>query len=216
MSELPPAPASTASAQFWDKVADRYAARPIGDGPAYREKLRLTQAVLRPDWQALEVGCGTGATAVEHAPHVAGYVATDVSSAMIDLARKRCAESGVQTLECRVAGLQDLGGEGPVWDAVLALNILHLLEDPDAVIEQVYGMIKPGGVFVSSTGTLKDGLGWTRPLIWAMRLIGKAPFVNFLSGDDVRAAMIRAGFTIETCWRPKPRAALFIIARKPG
>jgi 2-polyprenyl-3-methyl-5-hydroxy-6-metoxy-1,4-benzoquinol methylase len=214
VSQTPPAISPTA--QFWDKVADRYAARAVGDEGAYREKLRLTQAVLGPDAQVLEFGCGTGSVGVEHAPHVARYLATDISGAMIELARGRAAGAGLKNLECRVATLEDLSAEGAAWDAVLGLNILHLLKDPDAAIAQAFAMVKPGGVFITSTGTLKDGLGWVRPLIWAMRQIGKAPFVKFLSEAELIASMKRAGFEVETVWRPKKRASLFVIARKPG
>ncbi len=37
------------------------------------------------------------------------------------------------------------------FDAVLGLSILHLLEDRDAVIAKAHDMLKPGGIFVSST-----------------------------------------------------------------
>ena len=37
----------------------------------------------------LEIGCGTGMTAVIHSPFVNHYHATDISSGMIEIAKKQ-------------------------------------------------------------------------------------------------------------------------------
>ena len=56
------------SAKFWDKIAERYSRRPIADEAAYHRKLQVTREYFHPDMQVLEFGCGTGSTAIEHAP----------------------------------------------------------------------------------------------------------------------------------------------------
>ena len=48
------------SAEFWNKVAEKYARRPIADETAYQQKLRSTQDHFRHDMRILEFGCGTG------------------------------------------------------------------------------------------------------------------------------------------------------------
>ncbi|MDA4136626.1 MAG: methyltransferase domain-containing protein [Thaumarchaeota archaeon] len=50
-----------------------------------RELLKLT----RPDDTLLEIGCGTGAEAVEISKHVTGIVATDISPSMIGILRRK-------------------------------------------------------------------------------------------------------------------------------
>jgi hypothetical protein len=40
--------------------------------------------------------------------------------------------------------------------------------------------------------------------------------VAFFTADDLRAAITRAGFEIVEDWRPGPRSALFLVARKPA
>lgn len=62
---------------FWDRLADKYAAQPIADEDAYRTKLARTQAHLTPEMDIFEFGCGTGGTAIAHAPHVRSVRAID-------------------------------------------------------------------------------------------------------------------------------------------
>src|SRR5215217_1657238 len=56
--------------RFWDNLAERYARQPIADEAAYQTKLDITRSYLHPDMAVLEFGCGTGSTALQHAPHV--------------------------------------------------------------------------------------------------------------------------------------------------
>lgn len=59
-----------AASSFWDRTADKYAATPIADEASYQVKLAETRRRMRSDMNVLEFGCGTGSTALLHAPHV--------------------------------------------------------------------------------------------------------------------------------------------------
>ena len=67
---------------FWNKRADKYSKQPVPDEDAYRKKLEKTREYFRPDMDVLEIGCGTGSTAIAHAPYVRHILATDFSSRM--------------------------------------------------------------------------------------------------------------------------------------
>ena len=62
---------------FWDKIAERYAARPIDNPDAYEATLERVRHWLHPDWHVLELGCGTGTTALKLAGSAAQITATD-------------------------------------------------------------------------------------------------------------------------------------------
>jgi ubiquinone/menaquinone biosynthesis C-methylase UbiE len=202
--------------RFWDRIAERYAKANLRDEAAYARKLEITQRYLTKDAEVLEVGCGTGTTALRHAPFAGHILATDISSGMLAVARRRAEEAGVTNVTFRQAALETLDLPEGRYDAILALNLLHLLEDRQGAIAALARALRPGGVLVSSTACLSDGLGWVRPILPVMRLVGFAPRVAFFTGDTLRAEMRAAGLVIVEDWRPKPKAALFLVARKPS
>ena len=59
--------------RFWNWTAERYSRQAIADEASYRKKLEITQKYLTPEMRVVEFGCGTGSTAVEHAPKVRTY-----------------------------------------------------------------------------------------------------------------------------------------------
>ena len=85
-----PAPRSP-KARFWDKVARKYAANAIADIAGYEATLQRVRALLAPDQSVLEIGCGTGTTALRLASATRQMLATDVSTEMIAIAREKLA-----------------------------------------------------------------------------------------------------------------------------
>ena len=45
------------SIKFWDRIAKRYAKKPVADEVTYQQKLAITQQYLRRDMKVLEFGC---------------------------------------------------------------------------------------------------------------------------------------------------------------
>lgn len=113
------------AAGFWNWTAERYSRQSIADEASYQRKIGITQKYLGPEMRVIEFGCGTGSTAIHHAPKVANYHAVDVSSKMIEIARGKAEEAGVSNMEFTIGTLEEAGEGDASCDAVLALNILH-------------------------------------------------------------------------------------------
>jgi ubiquinone/menaquinone biosynthesis C-methylase UbiE len=205
----------TPDPRFWNKVAARYARAKIPDEASYRHKLERTRAYLTPGAEVFEFGCGTGTTALHHAPHALRVRAIDVAPAMIAIAAEKALTQGAANVEFAVGTLDD-EPDAPRWDMVMAHSVLHLVPDRDAAIARAFRMLKPGGHFVSSTICLDDGLAFMRPVLPLMRLVGLAPGrVAFFTARNLRAAIEDAGFEVVEDWRPGKRKAVFLVARKP-
>jgi len=200
---------------FWDHMAERYARMPIVDQASYDIKLDKTRAYLAPASRVLEFGCGTGSTAIAHAPHVAEILAIDTAAKMLDIARERAAAAGVGNVRFEQGTLADIDSPEASWDVVMGMSILHLLPDRAPTIARVFRLLKPGGVFVSSTICLGDASLKLRLLAPLIRCLPVLPDVCALSFADLTREMENAGFTIEETWRPAPDKAGFIVARKP-
>ena len=205
---------ASTSAEFWDRIAPRYSRQPIADQDTYARKLAATQALMRPEMTVLELGCGTGSTALEHAPHVAHIDATDISAAMIGIGRDKAEQAGIKNIRFWQAGVEDIDAPEGSYDMILALNLLHLVPDRPAALAEIHRLLKPGGWFVSSTVCLADRMWYLRPVIPVMQWLGKAPFVSFVGQEQVLGEMTAAGFEEQEHWTHGRANSLFLISRK--
>ncbi len=201
-------------ARFWDKTADRYAKQPVKDMASYNETLDRTRKHLSSSDRVLEVGCGTGTTALLLAPSVEEIVATDLSSRMIEIAREKARAQGVGNVRFARATLFDDALEPGPFDAVMAFNFLHLLEDIPAAVRRVRELLEPGGLFISKTVCLGEQSRLWSVVVAVMRPLGFAPYVQCLKVAEIENAIARAGFEIvETASLPPPRSR-YVVARK--
>ncbi|MBL4873851.1 MAG: class I SAM-dependent methyltransferase [Rhodobacteraceae bacterium] len=200
--------------KVWNRFAKRYEKSPVSNEAAYREKLKITRTYFTPESEVLEFGCGTGTTAVSHAPFVKHIDAIDVSSKMLDFARGKADAAEVSNITFVCADIEKYAERGIVYDVIMGHSILHLLEDKEAVIATVYDILKPGGVFVSSTVCI----GGSNPVMKAALAIGRSlgllPLVRFFTPEELAKSLTDAGFTIEQEWLPENSDAVFIVARK--
>ena len=205
-----------ASPRFWDRIARKYAHSPIKDEAAYQQKLAKTREYLTPEAEVYEYGCGTGSTAIAHAPFAKHILATDISSGMLAIAQEKADAAGVTNVTFRQETIEDATAEDGRYDMVMAHSILHLVEDKEAAIAKSWQMLKPGGVFVSSTACLSDFMGWFRYVAWFGRRLGLIPYVAVFSQREMIASITAAGFRIEHKWLPSRKSALFVVAVKEG
>lgn len=205
-----------ASSKFWDKVAVKYSKQPISDEASYQKKLEKSQSYFRPDMELLEFGCGTGSTAIIHAPHVKHIRAIDISPKMIEIAKSKAEAAGVRNVDFEVATIEDLDAPDESFDTILGLSIMHLVQDKQAVLDKVMRLLKPGGLFISSTVCISDISSLMRYVIPLMQFFGMAPFVAYFTREELLQSIETTGFDIDHEWRPKKRAAVFVVARKPG
>ncbi|WP_228025049.1 class I SAM-dependent methyltransferase [cf. Phormidesmis sp. LEGE 11477] len=204
-----------ASAKFWDKVAEKYAKQPIADEAAYQQKLAVTRNYFRPDMEVLEIGCGTGSTAILHAPYVKHIRAIDFSANMIAIAQGKAEAEHIDNVTFEQATIEDLNSPDQSLDAVLGLSILHLLKNKEAAIAQVYQMLKPGGLFVTSTVCVGDTMSWLKLIAPIGQFLGFLPFVQVLTTQALADSLIQTGFELDYQWQPSKGKAVFIVAKKP-
>ena len=202
--------------KFWDRIAARYSRQPLADEAAYEKKLQKTREYFTPESEVFEFGCGTGSTAINHAPWVKSLLAIDVSTKMIEIARAKSREQALDNVSFQVASIDDFEAANESYDVVMAHSILHLLKDKDRAIAKTHAMLKPGGIFVSSTFCMGDHFvtRLIRSIVSMFSMVGLLPYVNEASSEELVNSIEEAGFDIEYQWRPKDKSALFVVARK--
>lgn len=202
--------------KFWDKIAERYAKKPVADEAAYQKKLQVTRDYLRPDMEVLEFGCGTGSTGIAHAPYVKHIRAIDISSKMIEIAQGKADADGVENVTFEQSTIDDLNVPDETFDAVMGHSVLHLLESKEDAIAKVHGMLKPGGDFVSSTACIGDFMKVFKVIAPIGEFLGLLPLVKVFTVKELEASLTDAGFEIDYQWQPGKGKGVFIVAKKAG
>lgn len=207
------------TAAFWDRAAERYAKSQIKDPRSYAYTLGRTRTYLRPTDRVLELGAGTGSTAIELAPFVAHITATDISPEMVEIGREKAKDQGVSNIDFAVSESAVPELSGP-YDVILAHNLLHLVEDLPVTLERAHALLKSQGLFISKTFCKPKGLGtpyyyFIRLVLPVMQAFGKAPFVAMLSIEDLENSIASAGFDLlETGDLPVKDVRRYVVARK--
>lgn len=199
---------------FWDKAAPKYAKNKISDVDAYVATRSRIEAILQPHHRVLELGCGTGSTALELANRVDRYIGTDFSTQMIAIAQSKLAEKTLPHLSFAVQNQDHL--RAGKHDVILALNLLHLVPDLELFLSQIYQALPSGGLYIAKTGLLGDGAWILRGIIPVMRAVGKAPYVRCFRGSELLEMLRDTGFDMtETLQQDGIAPRLFTVARKP-
>lgn len=203
--------------EFWDGIAVKYRTTAISDTQAYEATLDRVASYLKRSDQVLEIGCGTGGTALKLAPFAKHITATDFSEGMIAQAVARTPSDSV---DFRAVSAFDTSLDKERYHAVLAFNFLHLVEDFRNHIERIHGLLAPGGLFMSKTPCLTDPSAKLKfrlmvKAIPVMQMLGKAPFVTFRTIADIQNTIEDVGFEIvETGNYPVQPPCHFVVARK--
>ena len=110
-----------------------------------------------------ELGCGTGRLAArllsDHLPASARYVGIDLSSTMVDLARKRLAPFAGRSEVHLSDGGFDFSSYGGPFDRVVATYVLDLLSrgDIELVLAEAHAAMTQGGLFCHAGLTRGSG-----------------------------------------------------------
>ena len=137
---------------------------------------------------------------------------------MIAVGRGKAETEQASTLTFVQAGVSEVPA-GP-YDAVLAFNLLHLIEDLDGALSHIHGLVKPGGLLISKSFCRpQGGAPWSYRLLRVVlplaQMLGKAPYVSFMSVADLEGSMTKAGFEIiETGNYPANPPNRYLVARR--
>ena len=102
--------------------------------------------------RALDLGCGTGATAIRLARLGIHVTAVDCSAAMLDIAQRAALEGGVaEKVVVKHGEAGQLASLFPVgsFDVILCHNILEYVDDPAAVLRDAARALRSSSAIVS-------------------------------------------------------------------
>jgi ubiquinone/menaquinone biosynthesis C-methylase UbiE len=136
-----------------------------GNGPYQRitetlpdiHELVIDRLAAGPGMRWLDLACGTGAVAERAAARGAHVTGVDLSAALIDTARQRAGELGME-IDYRVGDCEDLDLADASFDAVSSTCGIMFAPDHEATAQELARITRPGGRIALANWTPTGGL----------------------------------------------------------
>lgn len=207
-SHLPVDPANTEQLRAWDGDEGAYwAAHPDHFEralDAYDEAF-FDAAAIAVEHRVLDVGCGTGKTTRQAARAASGGSAlgVDLSSAMLEVARRRAAAEGLTNVTFEQADAQIHAFAPASFDVVVGRTSAMFFGDRVAALTNIGRALRTGGRLVVLTWQGPAGNEWIREFSGALAagrdLPGPPPDApgpfTLADPDVIRSVLTAAGYT---------------------
>lgn len=112
---------------------------------------------LSTDWDALDLGCGTGLVTLALAPHLGSITGVDSSCAMLDKLAEKVKASGTANVTTALCDLS--AGEMPdgKFHLIFSAMTLHHIQDPETLLSSLVSRLHPGGWIAFADLETEDG-----------------------------------------------------------
>jgi predicted TPR repeat methyltransferase len=205
-------------ARVFDNTAPRYDDILAGYGWPVNDMLSAKLIGTGPVHNALDPGAGTGlSTRVildTVQPH--SLVAVDVSEAMLERLRQRCNDP--RLVVAKMAIDQFLAATQSKYDLVVAMGLLHFLQEPSQTISAVARVLNDRGRFIFTYDPYLPGhpIHGERQTTYDLTIYRNAP-------AEIEESLGQSGLEIvsDQCFAPQPEGntayrSHFVVARKLG
>ena len=178
---------------YWDKIASLYDLFEtvynkkvyINTGKAVAEEIEAADRVL-------ECACGTGAISVDIAPVCRALTATDMADGMLRQTSRKVRR--FPNVRVRRADMTALRFRDNSFDKVVAGNVIHLLDDPQAAVRELVRVCRPGGKVIIPTYINMIKNGSTGLVVKMINAMG-ANFKRQFDLDSYKQFFADAGYT---------------------
>ena len=201
------------SEQFWNRVAKRTNNSYQKPTDKTLKIIQNLQKYLQPNDHVLDFACGSGIISTEISKNVHTIHGIDISSQMIEIANDRKIEQNLTNVTFSRATLFDENIQIGSFDVIMAFNILHYLEDKEMFMKRINELLKPNGIFISSTIYTKQKKSI---LFYFFTLVNKLkimPKINFYSLKELENNILKGNFKMIESYDISPMPERFIVVR---
>jgi len=141
------------AAASYNAAADHFDDEPLGFWDLIGKRT-ITNLKLQDGAKVLDVGCGTGASALPAAQAVGknGFVVgVDLASRLLEQARTKALAAGLDNVEFRQADMTALEYSDGNFDAVVSVFSIFFVPDMESLVRELWRMVRPGGKLAVTT-----------------------------------------------------------------
>jgi SAM-dependent methyltransferase len=179
-----------------------------------------TKEYLIANDNVLDFGCATGTKTLELADGIHHIHGLDISTAMINEATKKKSEKGVENVSFSQGDIFNSDLEEVSFDKIVSYGVIHLLDDSERVVQRIHELLKPGGLFISTTACLHDKMALKNRLEFSaysiIKRLGIFPLhLNIFTYDDVERLILSQKFSLVRSEKIFHGITIsFVVARK--
>jgi len=203
------------SEKFWDNRAKEYEKKEIKWEKIHNKAVEETKQYLNSSDIVLDYACGTGIITAQVADYVKEIQAIDISSKMIDVAKRITNDRQIKNINFAQATIFEESFEKESFNVILAFNILHLLEDTEKVIQRINELLKPGGLFISETACMREKKSFLSIFLFFLSKIRVVPSIRFLKFSELESLIVNEKFQIvESRNLDQTSPTYYVVAKK--
>ena len=144
----------------------------------------------------LDIGCGGGLLSEPMVRLGATVVGADAAAGNIPVAQVHAQQMGLD-IDYRHTTAEELAANGEQFDAVLNMEVVEHVADPQAYLDACQALLKPGGIMICSTLN-RNPKSFMMGIIgaeWIMRWLpnGTHDWAKFITPDELYSFIEKAG-----------------------
>ena len=139
------------SKSFWDKIAGLYDLAEFTNARVNAAARKRVGELVPAGASVLDCAAGTGEFSLAAARRAGSVLCTDQSLPMLEKARKKAEKRGLANITFAQRDITALPDPDGAFDVVIAGNVLHLLNDPEPAVRELWRVTAPVGRLILPT-----------------------------------------------------------------
>ena len=191
----------TGELTYWNNDAANYDARAKKSHKAYRTIITFIKNEISTEMNVLDMGTGTGEIPIGICSNAKSINASDFSPEMIRIARAKAHKKGIKNISFLVKDGNQLDFRDNSFDVILIINLLHVVPEPENIINEAKRLIKKEGKIIVVTFLNNENLK-SRLISYVMKSKGH-PITTPFNSNTICELITKHSLKIITRKSPK-------------
>ena len=175
--------------------------------------IESSKEFLEQDNYLLDLGCGSGAITNKLTKEAKAIDAIDISSGMLEFAKRQAEENSIGKNYIQISIFAERFKD-ETFDVILAFNVLHYIEDMPNHVVRINSLLKPNGIFISSTACMKEKRSLIRYLVSFLSKTGLVPKMISYKKVELETLIENGNFEVIKSERISKLPEYFIVMKK--